>query len=629
MKQKKILSGMGVMVAGILAVASIILVNTSITSWRLDLTDQKLFTLSEGTLNILQSLEEPITLTLYVSKQAFADVPQLASYTNRVQDLLYEYAAESGGQLRVEVIEPEPFSEVEDRAVAAGLQGIPITAAGDLAYFGLVGTNSVDNELIIPFFQNDREQKLEYDLTKLIYNLANPDRRVIGILTSLPVFGESVPGMPPARPWTFVQLVTDLFEIKIIDAALEINQELDLLLVIHPKELTELTQFAIDQYLLGGGKAMIFVDPLAEGDNPRPDPENPYEMPVLSSNLDKLFSAWGISVTGQDVAGDMGSAMRVQIRTDRGVEETDYLPWLKFDRSNLNVEDFATSELNSINMGTAGIIEKQADAAINFTPLIETTTESMKLPVALLQMQREPAQLLSDFRSANTRYTLAARIDGNAKSAFPEGRPAADTFNPFDEGYNSNNPVLDAGTINAIIVADTDILHDDFWISMQNFFGVPLPQAIADNGNFLVNALDMMSGSTDLISLRSRGEYSRPFEVVEEIRREAEAQFRQEQQMLLAKLEETEQKLATLQQERTGNDLLLSDEQRQEIEKFRQEQLNTRQQLRNVQHELQKNIERLGTVLKIINIGLIPLFIAIMAVTMGYVRTRRKDSTAR
>jgi ABC-type uncharacterized transport system involved in gliding motility auxiliary subunit len=450
---------------------------------------------------------------------------------------------------------------------------------------------------------------------------------VIGMLTSLPVFGESMPGMPPARPWTFVQLLTDMFEIRIIDSAAEINQELDLLLLIHPKKLTELTQFAVDQYLLAGGKAMIFVDPLSEGDNPRPDPANPYEMPVLSSNLDKLFTAWGITVSGEEVAADMNSAMRVQIRTERGVEETDYLPWLKFDESNLNMDDFTTAELNTITMGTAGIIEKQEGSALNLTPLVETSTESMKLPVMLLQMQRDPGQLLSDFQSTNTRYTLAARIEGNVKTAFPEGQPVANPSEEFDEGYPAGREVLTEGNINAIVVADTDILQDEFWISQQNFFGVQIPQAIADNGNFLINALENMSGSTDLISLRSRGEHARPFEVVEEIRREAEAQFRQEAQMLQAKLEETEQKIAELQQERSGNDLLLSDEQQAEIEKFRQEQLNTRQQLRAVQHELQKNIEQLGTILKFINIGLIPLVIMVMAITIGFIRTKRKHST--
>lgn len=621
--QKKILSGTGVAVAAVLAVALIILINTTMTSWRLDLTENRLFTLSEGTLNIIRGLQEPITLDYYVSRKAMAEIPQLASYANRVHDLLDEYAAESNGKLILNVIEPEPFSEEEDRAVASGLEGVPINAAGDRGYFGLVGTNSTNGESVIPFFQYDREQKLEYDLTKLVYNLAHPDKRVIGVLSSLPVFTPAAPGMPA---WTLSQLVSEFFEVRILDSALEINKNLDLLLIIHPKGLSQLTQFAIDQYLLAGGKAMIFVDPLSESDRPVPNPENPYEMPVTTSNLETLFDAWGIQVSNTEVAADRLAAMRVQIRTDRGVEETSYLPWMKLDKINFNQDDFATSELNIITLGSAGIINKKDGASTNVTPLIETTTEAMQLPVAAIQFQRDPAKLLSDFKSENKKFTLAARLNGKVKTAFPDGKPAPDVNNPFDEAYVAPEQILSEGDINAIVVADTDLLSDEFWISSQNFFGVQVPQATADNGNFVLNALEIMSGSSDLISLRNRGEYARPFTVVEQIRRDAESQFRQQQQMLETKLAETEKKIAELQQENTGSELLLSDAQREEIEKFRLEQLNTRKELRAVQHELQKNIEQLGTLLKFINIGLAPLLIVLVALTFGMMRTRRKST---
>jgi len=625
MNQKKILSGTGVVIAAILATAIIILANSTLTSWRIDLTENKLFTLSGGTLNIIRSLDEPVTLDFYLSRKLLTDTPWLLSYATRVHDLLDEYAAKSSGNIRLNVIEPEPFSVEEDRAVANGLQGVPINTAGDLAYFGLVGTSSTDSEQIIPFFQSNREDKLEYDLTKLIYNLANPEKRTVGILSNdLPVFGNAMPGV--TREWAISQLVSEFFDIRVLDSASQINNDLDLLLVIHPKSLSELTLFAIDQYLLGGGKTMIFVDPMAEGDNPQPNPENPYEIPVISSNLEALFNTWGIQVTSDQVAADMLAAMRIQMRTNRGIEEVTFLPWLRLEQSGFNLDDFITSELNTIHMGSAGIIEKQADSTINFTPLIETSTESMKLDVATLQMQRSPAQLLNNFVSENTRLTLAARISGRANSAFPDGMPQADLENPFDQGFVNNTTVLDEGDLNVVVVADTDILNDIFWINRQNFFGVEIPQAIADNGNFVVNALDVMSGSSDLISLRSRGEFSRPFTVVDEIRRNAEAEFRQQQQMLEAKLAETEQKISQLQQERTSTDVFLSIEQQAEIEKFRQEQLNTRQELRAVQHELQKNIERLGTILKFINIGLIPLIIIIVVVSIGLMRTRHKTT---
>jgi ABC-type uncharacterized transport system involved in gliding motility auxiliary subunit len=323
----------------------------------------------------------------------------------------------------------------------------------------------------------------------------------------------------------------------------------------------------------------------------------------------------------------MKSAMRVRLRTNRGIEEATYLPWLKLDRSNFNPDDLVTSELNTINLGTAGIIEKIPGSPIDFTPLFQTSSESMKLNAMMLQIDQDPVRLLNEFVSENTSFTLAARINGNIKTAFPYGMPEADLDNPFDDHFEPLSRILTEGDINAIIIADTDILNDVFWVTQQNFFGVSMPQPIADNGNFIINALENMSGSSDLISLRSRGEYTRPFDVVNEIRRNAEAQFRQQQQMLEARLQETESKLAALQQESTSGDLFLSPAQRDEIERFRLEQVNTRKELRAVQHELQKNIEQLGTTLKFINIGLIPLVIAIMAIVIGTVRSKRKSLT--
>lgn len=609
----------------VLAAAVIILANTTFTSLRLDLTENKLFTLSEGTLNIIQGLDEPVTLDYYVSKKLMADVPQLQSYATRVHDLLDEYVAKSNDNIRLNVIEPEPFSEEEDRAVGEGMQGAPINAAGDQAYFGLVGTNSIDDQESIPFFQNNREEKLEYDLTKLIYNLANPEKRTIGVISQLPVFGNFMPGM--TQEWAISAVVSEFFDIRVLDSALEINQDLDLLLIVHPKYLTELTVFAIDQYLLAGGKAMIFVDPFAEGDVIPPNPQDPYAMETKNSDINELFSAWGIDVLNGQVAADMQSAMRVQLRTNRGFEETNYLPWLKLDEDNLNQEDFITSELNLVNMGSVGIIETLDDASVTVTPLFQTSTQSMKMASALLEFQRDPGDMLSDFESDNTAYTLAARLEGTVKTAFPDGIPDMDENHPFDEQYTPPVTPLTEGEINVILVADTDILNDEFWISQQNFFGVQIPQPIADNGNFVVNSLEHMSGSSDLISLRNRGEYQRPFDVVNDIKRNAEAQYRQQEQMLEAKLEETELKIAELQQERTGNELLLSPEQEQAIENFRLEQLNTRKELRAVQYELQRNVERLGSVLKFINIGLVPLLIAFMAVSIGLIRTRRKTES--
>jgi len=627
MIKQRILSGTGLIVAAVLAIATIILANTAFIGLRLDLTENKLFTLSDGTLNIIKSLDEPVMLDLYFSRKAMIDIPQLVNYGDRVRDLLDEYAKKSSGKIILTVVEPEPFSEEEDQAVASGLQGVSASAASDQMYFGLVGTNSIDDEVNIPFFQPSREAELEYDLTKLIYNLANPEKRTVGILSGLPQIGKYIQGS--SNQWTIMKIMDEFFNIRSLSPEEKEIKGIDVLFLVHPKDFSEETLFSIDQYLLGGGKAMIFIDPLAEADNPQQGPQSQYTLPNVSSDLKQILDSWGIVVSPDKVVGDMRSAIRVQTRGDRGIEEINYLPWLQLGAANLNRTDFVTSDLKTINVGSAGAIEKNEDSQLEVTPLIESSTEAMAMDRVMLMIQRNPAQILSNFISEDRKFNLAVRLSGPIKTAFPDGIVLTETGVEDEEASETIIlPQVTEGNVNVILIADTDILSDSFWINKQSLFGIEIPQTFADNGNFIINALDNLSGSNDLISSRSRGEYSRPFDVVNRIRLEAEQQHRQQEKMLEAKLAETEQKLLELQKQGSGNDLILSPEQSREIEKFRQEQLNTRKELRSVQHELHKNIERLGTVLKFINIGLIPLIIAIAAVAAGLHRIQRASKAA-
>lgn len=619
MKYKHLISGSGILLAAVLAVALITISNNLFTGVRLDLTENRLFTLSPGSVNIITTLDEPISLDFYVSRKTMADFPQLVNYANRVRDLLEEYAAKSGGKIELSVIEPEPFSEEEDQAVASGLNGVSVNAAGDRAYLGLVGVNSTDDEAIIPFFQASREDALEYDITKLVYNLANPEKRVIGVMSGLPLFGDPAQGIPDR--WAILDVMEEFFEVRNIGQNSDvIDEDVDVLMVVHPKNFTEQALFAIDQYLLRGGHAMLFVDPLAEGDNAEPDPANPYVMPDMSSNLNIMLEGWGLEVGTSEIAADINLAMRVQTQGARGPQESNYLPWLRLEADNLDRQDFSTSELNLIHMGTAGVIDLKEDATVEFAPLIKTTADSMRMQRDLIFFQRDPNVMLSNFESGNNPLVLAARISGTVPSAYPDGLLIEDE----DDETVPVEDIIKEGRVDVVLVGDTDILADHFWIRMQNFFGVQIPQSIANNGDFVINTLDNLAGNTDLISLRSRGEFSRPFTVVEQIRRDAEAQFREQEQELQTRLEETEQKIAQLQQEGGESALLLTEEQAAEIEKFRLEQIRTRKELRAVQHELQKNIERLGTQLKFINIGLIPLIIALLALVAGIQRARRK-----
>jgi ABC-type uncharacterized transport system involved in gliding motility auxiliary subunit len=629
--KNKFISGTGLILATCLFVATIILANTALTTWRIDLTENRLFTLSEGTKNILANLEEPVQLDFYFSQKAMSDFPLLVNYGARVRDMLEEYAVHAKGKLILNIIEPDTFSEAEDQAVASGLRTVSANAAGDRAYFGIVGTNSTDDEKVIPFFQTNRESALEYDITKMVYDLAYPEKRVVGVVSpDLPIMATTGSN---GQDWTIISALQDSFEVRNLSQNLDTLVEnvdvnnIDVLMLVHPKKLDNQLLYAVDQYLLHGGKAIIFIDPLAELDKSQPNPTNPNVVPQLDSYLSELLDLWGLEMPENKIVGDINAAMRVQSDDPRNPQGVDYLPWLRLTDKNFNSDDFSTSELNLIHMGTVGSLEVKQDKGLTITPLIQTSTESTKLERDLILFQRDPNIIMSNFSSLNKKLTLAARINGKAKSYFPDGKPAADTESNGEAKQEStpNSAHLNEGEVNLILVADTDILADHFWIRSQDMFGAAVPQPIANNGDFVMNSIENLSGNTDLISLRGREKYSRPFEIVDQIRREAEAEFRQRETELQTTLEETENKIRQLQQEQGGEkSYLLNNKLTAEIEKFRDQRLATRKELRNVQHELKKNIEKLGAQLRFINIGLIPLLITLMALFIGIYRANRR-----
>ena len=619
--RSSVISGTGLLLAVCLFVATIVLANTALTAWRIDLTQNKLFTLSKGTINILNNLEEPVQLDFYFSQKAMNDFPLLANYGIRVRDMLEELATHAHGKLILNIIEPETFSEAEDQAVASGLRTVSVSANSDRVYFGLVGTNSTDDEKVIPFFQTNRESALEYDLTKLIYNLAYPDKRIVGVYSQLPMIGKK--GDQTAPTWTIINALKEFFEIINLNENIDaLNQKIDVLMLVHPKKLNTETLYAIDQYLLKGGKAIIFLDPLAEQDRTQPDAASPSVMPILYSYLEEILEKWGIKISKEKIVADINAAMRVQASGPRGPQEIDYLPWLRLTEKNFNSEDFSTSELNVLHMGTVGSIENIEGEEINVevTPLIQTSKQSTKLERDLILFQRDPSVILNNFKSDEKNLLIAARIKGKVQTVFPDGYPIGENNEQLvDDGF------INEGNINVILVSDTDILADHFWIRKQDMLGVSVPQPISNNGDFVINSIENLSGSTDLISLRGRGKYSRPFVRVEAIRKQAESEFREREKELQVALQETENEIRKLQQEQ-GNEksYLLNNKLTAEIEKFRNERLATRKELRSVQHDLRKNIEKLGSQLRFINIGLIPLLITLLALIIGIYRANKR-----
>ncbi len=620
MKKKKLFSTTGLIMAAVLLVAVNALSNLIFKSARLDFTENKLYTLSEGTRNILSSLEEPVTLRFYFSEKLGLNIPPLINYANRVRDLLEEYATLSHGKVDLMVLNPEPFSDEEDQAVQYRLQGVPVDAAGTLLYFGLVGSNATDEQETIAFFQEDKEESLEYDLTKLVYNLAHPKKKTVGLLSTLPL---DAPPMNPfmqsqaTQPWMIVDVIKQTFQLVDIqpDAA-AIPENVDILMIVHPKNLSDAMLYAIDQFVLNGGRLIAFVDPYAETDTPVPDPQNPMAglTAPRNSDLKKLLDQWGIELTDRKFAADRQHAVRVTVSGGMRPQSIDYVAWLSLREDSLASQDFVTGDLKQITMGTAGILTSKNMEGITVAPLIETSSQAMPMDVSQLMMPN-PANLLSSYQAGSEKLMLAARVSGAVKSAFPDGKPGDNAATTLKA---SKAPV------NIIVVADTDLLADKFWVNVQNFFGQRIAVPRANNGTFVVNALDNLSGSNDLISLRSRGRSNRPFTRVEQLQSEAEKRFLDKEKALQARLQDTERKINDLQSKKQGNDaLILSSEQQQEIEKFREEQVKTRKELRAVQHELRGSIESLGSTLKFINIGLIPILILLLALGMSLYRYRQ------
>lgn len=628
---KALLTGTGLVAAFALFFGFNILVNNGLRDARIDLTEARLYTLSDGTRNVLKAIPEPITLRFFFSDKLAGNAPQLKQYGTRVRELLERYAALAGGKIRLEVIDPEPFTEAEDRAVQAGLQGAQLPN-GQL-YFGLVGTNALDQQQTIPFFQADKEQFLEYDLTKLVYGLSNPTKPTVGILGALPL--EYGPGgmmaamRNQAQPYLILEQIRQFFQVKMLDPAKpeEIDDRISTLILAHPKDLSPQVQYAIDQYVLKGGRLIVFADPYSETMAAMPNPMTGRPMPGgdQSSLLPELFKAWGIEVEAGRFVADLALAQRVQTGRSGPAAVVDYVPWLAIPGERLNRDDVVTAELTQINAASMGSIRKLDGATTTVTPLITSSNQAMLMDVKELDGDPNPQALAEKFKPTGDTYVLAARISGQVKSAFPNGAPPAEKKEGEAPKPVAPHVTDSARPINVLLVADADLLDDRFWVRSQQMMGQNMYVPIAANADLLVNAIDNMSGSGDLIGLRSRGRSQRPFEVIDNMRRQAEQQFLARQRALEQKLESTQKQLADLQSKaQDQSNALLSAEQEAAMTTFRDDLLSTRRELRGVQRELNRDIEGLQLLVKFINIGLMPLLAALVAVGLAIVWRQRR-----
>ena len=661
--------------AGLAAIAVVLVISVAVISvfpsLRIDLTEDQLYTLSDGSRNIVGNLEQPIELMFFYSESATEDQPQIRAYGTRVQELLREIVIASEGNLSLNVIDPEPFSEDEDLARQYGIQAVPVSQGGEGIYFGLVVTPDIApedvNPLIppaietMPLVRPDQEQFLEYEFMKMITTVANPDRTVVGLITELSIDGGFDPQSGQAtQPWFVMELIRQLYEVQRIPAsATEIDEEIDILMVVHPQDLSEQLLYAIDQHVMRGGETLVFLDPNADS-MVSLSPQGALIPAGMSSDLPGLLEAWGIEYASDRVLTDNELALRVRMsQTERPIP---HLGMLGVQRQYLTQDDIITSRLETINLSSTGVISQTENANTTFEPLIISSNDTMLMERALLESVTDPSVLFDEFESTNESHVIAARVTGVINSAFPDGRPIVEEEEPeidaeaeeleqgepeavADTSDNPAEPVEETaveepvaeevaehiassnGSVSIVVYADSDMLMDRLWVQVAQFLGQRIPQPFANNGDLLINTLDNLSGGADLVSIRSRGTYSRPFTRVIELQREADDRLRTEEAELLNRLAETEASLAQLNQDEDGNPTgQITPEIQAEIDRFNGELLDTRRRLRNVQFELTEDIDRLGSNLKAINTALIPILLTILALLAHFARVRRRNA---
>ena len=578
-----------------------IIINNMLGYSRIDFTENKLYSLSEGTKKLLKNLDEPIHLRLFISSNLVKDVPQFSTYANRVETILKTYSNISNGKITIEIIDPKPFSDEEDRAVGMGINPFNATEMSDSLYFGLAATNSTNGQKNIPMFSPERETFLEYDLTSLISELSQTKKPIVSIIDNLGLSADGRVGKPEQQ---ILKQMKEMFKVEMVnESANELDKDTKILMVIHPKFLSDETLYMIDQWVLKGGATLIFLDPYAETELSRQQgmpPMNP------RSDLKKLLDTWGIKFDNKQAVLDSEFGFRIARKINgRDVQVTNY-PWLNIRGEGLNKNDSTLSNLSTIVMTTAGSLQDT-----NKNPILEPIIRSSKKSgVGDAQKagnpEGDPRDLLSNIKSDNENYTLAGWIKANLNSSFINSEDKKD--NQLMKSKNKSN---------VLIVTDADMLMDRNWLTQRGAF--------ANNGDFVLNIVEKMIGGNALSDLRGKSTSWRPFEKIIELEKIAEEKFLIEEQMLAKKLEGMEDKIRNLTQNNDKDTDVLSPETIKAIDGFKTEMMATRSQLRNVKFDLRRDVDLLKKWIISINVAILPIVFAAVSLIIS-LRRKRKAS---
>lgn len=594
-------------------------------SARWDLTEDNIYSLSDGTRDILSNLERDITLQIYYTEDDAQTPLRIKTYARRAIDFLKEYERVSDGRVTVDVIDTEPDSEAEEWAITYGVRGVDL-ATGDRLYFGLVALAG-DQEETIPMLDPAREEQLEYEVTRIIWRVQAPKRATIGVVSGLPVFGDpprNPMGQPQqSEPWLFIQELRKTYNVTEIAAdATEIPDDVDVLLAVHPTGLSDALVYAIDQFVLRGGNLMAFVDPL-----PVTMGQQGMQGPGGSDGLDRLLPGWGIEWDASQVLVDFGNA--TQLRGQDGQVQENPL-WVSLPADAFSEDAILTAQLETLLMPMAGTLSKAADAPGEYEALVRSSANSSRIGAMRARFAGE--DLRRDFSATPDRYDLAVRVRGTFETAFPGGKPetepaeedAADAAAEENDAETAEHLATGEDPSTVVVVSDADMLFDNFYVQRQNFLGMNISRMFNDNLNFLLNGSELLAGNDALIRIRSRGKFERPFTRVQELEAQAQERWLAREQELMRKVEETNRKLEQLEQQKDASqELIMSAEQEAEIQRFQKEKARINRELKEVRRNLRADIEALGGLVKFLNIFGMVLVVAVAGLAFGLYQRRR------
>ena len=606
-------AALGCACAAVLFVALNVWAERGLQSVRLDLTEDGLYTISEGTRGVLASIREPIMLRYYASSGLEALGPDYVALARRTDELLASYQRLSGGLLRVERFDPHPFSREEDMALADGIEGFADVLGQDRFFLGLAGSNSTNGRYHLPFLTPERADLLEYDLTRMVHDLARPEKVTVALIGDLPLNGNPA---AQAVPWAVLETAERFFDIRTLFGSVSgIDEDVDILWLAEPGEIDQATVYAIDQFVMRGGRVLAFLDPFAESlVRPRSQPPRTGSLETLAP----LLAAWGVEIPVREVVADRQGAVKVQVDRGGRTTVTDYPVWFAAGPDGMAGGDPVTANLSLLHFRSSGHIVAGEGAQTRIEPLVSSSADSRPIDLARVEFAPDPVEILATLEPGGGGAVLAARVTGPVRSAFPEGPPDAVT----DEAVRTAHRARAERPLTLLMVADSDMLRDDVWTQASRVSG-GMNVPFAHNGDLVVNALDQLVGSDAMIGLRGRGISNRPFDVLETMTRQAESRYRSKERTLLRTVTELENRIGGMRGYREGEDLVLTPEQQDEIRRTRERMFEVRGELREVRFALEKEVRDLKTLLTLLNIWAVPALIGVFAVGFALLRARR------